>query len=963
MTMARFVVLLVVVFLTALVSIDSGWKLSGGHLGHLDVQKTDKHSAEQVWILCMKQLQENPKEGSHFRHPSEGSHSSVRTHKTLSAKRTLWEVKEKQIPLGCILDENPSLHDELDSLFIKYKDFTPRRSLRHKKKNKRVSLRTSAPSPVPSSHPAHVGSHHSPSQSKQVLKPHSQSATQNLPLDKLSRPFFVSLHTSPHKPPNHLLQLQIVTPDLSNALPKSPNDLPKSPNDLPKPPSALPKPPNAPKTPSAPKPPNAPKPPSAPKPPNALKPPSAPKPPSAQKPPSAPKPPNAPKPPSAPKPFSPPKPPSAPGKPKNATPENNDDRRTFRIAAIAGSTMAAFAFVALFLICCLKKREDNGGQRDGRPLLKNSTGSSQNTQSISSSSNKDSQTSLNVSNLSGGNSSSGTKTMGHEATVNLQALPLPPGKSAPPPPSPSPPVPPPPKPPAPKAPPPPKARLPPNPPKPGAPKSSPLGPHRRGQSSGSEGSETGGGSPKTKLKPFFWDKVNASPDHSMVWHDIKAGSFQFNEEMMESLFGYSPAEQNKNERKKDSSLSSTLQYIQIIEAKKAQNLAILLKALNVTTEEVCDALREGNELPPELIQTLLKMAPTSDEELKLRLYAGEISQLGPADRFLKTIIEIPFAFKRMESLLFMINLQEEVSSVKESFATLEVACNELKSSRLFLKLLEAVLKTGNRMNNGTYRGGAQAFKLDTLLKLSDVKGTDGKTTLLHFVVQEIIRSEGIRAARRLRESHSMSSVKTEDLVEDSQHESREYYRTLGLQAVSGLSDELKNVKRAAVIDGDSLTQSVSKLGHSLLKAKEFLNNEMMSSEDDSGFSETLTNFLEHAEGEIPMLLNEEQKIMALVKSTGDYFHGSSGKDEGLRLFVIVRDFLIMLDKVCNEVEKTAKSKVKVPAKELTSSTSTTRSQDSQTDPLPDVVRQHLFPAITSRKIDDDFSSDEESSSP
>ena len=46
------------------------------------------------------------------------------------------------------------------------------------------------------------------------------------------------------------------------------------------------------------------------------------------------------------------------------------------------------------------------------------------------------------------------------------------------------------------------------------------------------------------------------------------------------------------------------------------------------------------------------------------------------------------------------------------------------------------------MNVGTNRGEATAFKLDTLLKLVDVKGTDGKTTLLHFVVQEIIRSEG-----------------------------------------------------------------------------------------------------------------------------------------------------------------------------------------------------------------------------
>ncbi|CAJ1978720.1 unnamed protein product [Sphenostylis stenocarpa] len=32
--------------------------------------------------------------------------------------------------------------------------------------------------------------------------------------------------------------------------------------------------------------------------------------------------------------------------------------------------------------------------------------------------------------------------------------------------------------------------------------------------------------PKAKLKPFFWDKVQANPDQSMVWNQIKSGSFQ-----------------------------------------------------------------------------------------------------------------------------------------------------------------------------------------------------------------------------------------------------------------------------------------------------------------------------------------------------------------------------------------------------------------------------------------------------
>jgi len=33
------------------------------------------------------------------------------------------------------------------------------------------------------------------------------------------------------------------------------------------------------------------------------------------------------------------------------------------------------------------------------------------------------------------------------------------------------------------------------------------------------------------------------------------------------------------------------------------------------------------------------------------------------------------------------------------------------------------------------------FKLDTLLKLADVKGTDRKTSLLHFVLQQLLKEE------------------------------------------------------------------------------------------------------------------------------------------------------------------------------------------------------------------------------
>ncbi|KAL1823088.1 hypothetical protein ACET3Z_009866 [Daucus carota] len=475
---------------------------------------------------------------------------------------------------------------------------------------------------------------------------------------------------------------------------------------------------------------------------------------------------------------------------------------------------------------------------------------------------------------------------------------------------------------APRAPPPPKiGQAPPNPPKAG---NMPKPPNVKGRSSANK-ETSDSGSQKAKLKPFFWDKVLANPERSMVWNELKAGSFQFNEEMMEDLFGYNKVENKKNDHdSKKQPAKAAPKFIQIIDPKKAQNLSILLKALNVTTEEVCDAIQEGNELPPELIETLLKMAPTSQEELQLRLYSDDISKLGPADRFIKILVDIPFAYQRLEALLFMCTLQNESFSIKEYFAVLEVACKELKNSRLFLKLLEAVLKTGNRMNDGTFRGGAKAFKLDTLLKLSDVKGADGKTTLLHFVVLEIIRTEGKRAARIIRENGIMNGIKAEDLIE----ETPENLFNLGLDVVSNLSDELAHVKKAAVLDVDMVTSTVAKLALSLNQSKKLLNNELSGLEEECEFRQTLAEFIEQADGDILWMLEEEKKMTALVKSTADYFHGTPGKDEGMRLFLVVRDFLVMVDKVCQEVKKSGLDQLKTPKKEAQSA-STSQAQQKQ----------------------------------
>ncbi|RWW70647.1 hypothetical protein BHE74_00021672 [Ensete ventricosum] len=306
------------------------------------------------------------------------------------------------------------------------------------------------------------------------------------------------------------------------------------------------------------------------------------------------------------------------------------------------------------------------------------------------------------------------------------------------------------------------------------------------------------GDSKPKLKPLHWDKVSANSNRAMVWDQMNSSSFQLDEDIIETLFVTNTSSSLPKAPSKRQRVLPLNQEKRVLDPKKSQNIAILLRALNVTREEVHDALLDG-------------------------------------------------------------------------------------------KLLEAVLRTGNRMNVGTNLGQAKAFKLDTLLKLTDVKGTDGKTTLLHFIVQEIIRSEG---------------TGTEPVtVHNPGNSSREeQFKKQGLKVVAGLSNELGNIRKAAGMDSDVLSSYVLRLEVGLKKIKSVLQLEK-SCTQGMKFFDTMNVFLEEAERKIDHVKAEEKRVMNLVKETTEYFHGDAAKEEAhpLRIFMVVRDFLSVLDNVCKEV--------------------------------------------------------------
>ncbi|CAO2206807.1 unnamed protein product [Urochloa humidicola] len=401
------------------------------------------------------------------------------------------------------------------------------------------------------------------------------------------------------------------------------------------------------------------------------------------------------------------------------------------------------------------------------------------------------------------------------------------------------------------------------------------------------------GLPLPRLKPLHWDKVRAAPNRAMVWNDIQSSSFEFefDEQAIKSLFAYNFQGPVKTDDAKNKSLSTNKH---VIEHHKLQNTTILLKTLNASTEQVCVSITEGTGLSVQQLEALIKMKPSEEEEKKLLEYDGDINMLDPAENFVKVLLTIPMAFSRIEAILYKETFDDEVAHLRMSFALIKGACNELRSSKLFLRLLEAVLKTGNRMNVGTIRGGASAFKLDALLKLSDIRGADGKTTLLHFVVQEMVRSQGSKASDKIHGTTGpCQAIAT----------GHEEYLEMGTEFVSELSNELGNVKKVASIDLDTLKSSISNLSHGLAQISTLVGKDLAYNDRNQNFLHCMRSFQTHAENTMQELKVAEAKVLQQVRELTEYYHGEVGKNESnlLHIFIIMRDFLGLLDRVCQEM--------------------------------------------------------------
>ena len=389
---------------------------------------------------------------------------------------------------------------------------------------------------------------------------------------------------------------------------------------------------------------------------------------------------------------------------------------------------------------------------------------------------------------------------------------------------------------------------------------------------------------------------------------------------MESLFGYSSSYKTQERNRTLSTLaksnSNAPAQIFILEPRKSQNTAIVLRSLAISRKGILDAVLDGQGLSVETLERLTKIAPTQEEEAKIIQFSGNPDQLADAESFLYFILKaVPTAFNRLKAMLFRSSYNCEVLQLKEQLQALEMGCKELRTSGLFLKLLEAILKAGNRMNAGTSRGNAQGFNLSSLRKLSDVKSTDGKTSLLHFIVEQVVQSEGKRQAIYQKHKLHISNGETSNVNNRPysysliQQEADKEHVLLGLQVLGGLSEELSEAKKAASLEYHNFITMCSTLNAHVSEIRQIIT--CCGNIRSGGFINEMKGFLEECEGELDVVKEEQTRIMELVKKTNEYYLAGASKDNMVnpfQLFVIVKSFVDMVDKACIELKKKVEKK-------------------------------------------------------
>uniref|UniRef100_A0A8C7DXX2 Formin like 1 n=1 Tax=Naja naja TaxID=35670 RepID=A0A8C7DXX2_NAJNA len=181
--------------------------------------------------------------------------------------------------------------------------------------------------------------------------------------------------------------------------------------------------------------------------------------------------------------------------------------------------------------------------------------------------------------------------------------------------------------------------------------------------------------------------------------------------------------------------------VSLIECNRAKNLAITLRKGGLDIDSICKAIQtyDLQTLNLDFLELLMRFIPTEYEMTLIRKYEKEqhpLDELSDEDQFMIKFSKIPRLAERMNIMTFLGSFADTVQLLLPQLNFVIVASMSVKSSTKLRQILEIVLAFGNYLNSSK-RGAAYGFRLQSLDALLEMKSTDRKQTLLHYIVRVI----------------------------------------------------------------------------------------------------------------------------------------------------------------------------------------------------------------------------------
>ncbi|XP_036140076.1 protein diaphanous isoform X2 [Monomorium pharaonis] len=238
--------------------------------------------------------------------------------------------------------------------------------------------------------------------------------------------------------------------------------------------------------------------------------------------------------------------------------------------------------------------------------------------------------------------------------------------------------------------------------------------------------------PHKLTEKSFWTKVQ---EDRLASPEILDGLAQ--------KFASKPSGRRMDDVVDKSAPTKKIKDLKVLDSKAAQNISILLggtlKHMPYMEVKRCLFRCEGPVISDNILQGLIQYLPPPDQLSKLQMYKDQYDDLTEAEQFCVTISTIKRLLPRLRSLSFMLRYEELIQDIKPDIVAATAACEEVKNSKKFARILELILLLGNYMNSGSKNGQAFGFEISFLTKLTSTKDIDNKQTLMHYLVDTIER--------------------------------------------------------------------------------------------------------------------------------------------------------------------------------------------------------------------------------